>query len=493
MIKLVKNELIKIFKRRSIYFLFILSIVVIIFYNYKNPDQNMIVKEQTGNIPNVSTDYIESIKDSTDRYISLLAHNEFAKLYNDVFKENTWQRYALNKERNGYTYENVYDQDMMKYLGNIMDYKYNQNTLITKELYETSKNKLNEYVKALKSDNWKEFVNLKIKNLEEIKNTQNLLPEDIKEINFEIDWYYLRLNNNITFNDNIINQYLKSYREKYYLIIYKESYIANKNSQADISELNEYKSKLELYKYAIENNINYDMSNEKNIILNNKIDARISFIRIFENFNLILIVITIYISSTIITEEITKQTIKNLLTKPHKRFAIIIAKIIACMITVVISIAFIGIVQFFVGGFIFGFDSYANGYIGYDIYNNKVFNISLLSYFIISGITRIFEYLIISLFCIFIGISNKNIAMSMILTLLTFLFVDTALAEWSKVDALSKITRFFITNNWDFSTYLFGNISNINGITLWHSIVIYFIYFVLLLKVTIHKFEKLEN
>ena len=88
---------------------------------------------------------------------------------------------------------------------------------------------------------------------------------------------------------------------------------------------------------------------------------------------------------------------------------------------------------------------------------------------------------------------NKNIEMSMILALIICLFTNTVLTEWSKVDALSKITRFFITNNWDFTTYLFGNISSINGVSLWHSIIIYFIHFVLLLKVTIFKFKKLET
>ena len=83
--------------------------------------------------------------------------------------------------------------------------------------------------------------------------------------------------------------------------------------------------------------------------------------------------------------------------------------------------------------------------------------------------------------------------MSMILTLLICLFANTALAEWSKVDALSKITRYFITNNWDFSIYLFGNISNVNGTNLWHSIFIYFIYFVLLFKLVISKFNKIET
>lgn len=45
MIKLIKNELMKIFKRKTIYFLLILSMIAVIIYNYINPDQNIPISE----------------------------------------------------------------------------------------------------------------------------------------------------------------------------------------------------------------------------------------------------------------------------------------------------------------------------------------------------------------------------------------------------------------------------------------------------------------
>ena len=94
LVKLVQNELIKIFKRKSIYFLFILSIIAIIVYNYKNPDQNVINYRGSKNIPVDSDAFLNSIKNNTESYIYSLAYNEFAKLYNEDFEENSWQRYA---------------------------------------------------------------------------------------------------------------------------------------------------------------------------------------------------------------------------------------------------------------------------------------------------------------------------------------------------------------------------------------------------------------
>ena len=491
MIKLIQNELIKIFKRKSIYFMLILSVFAILIYNYKNPDQNVITSAKTSTMPMISTDYIESIKNEQERYINLLAHNEFAKLYNDNFEEDSWQRYALNIEKTGYSYENVYDKDIMYYLCNIINYEYYSNKQITKELYETSKYKYNEYVEALKSDDWKSFVNLKIENLQEIKKEPNLLPESIREIDFEIGWYELRLNNNIIYEDDILNQYLNSYREKYYLIIYKESNI-DKNSQSEMRELYEYKSKLELCKYAIEKHITYDVSNEENIILNNKIDARISFIRTFEHFKLILIIIIIYISTTIVTEETNKGTIKSLLTKPHKRSTILLSKILACIITTIITMSIVLIAQYIAGGVIFGFNSYKLEYIGYNFNNEQVFTMNLFMYNILVGISKLPMFIILILFCIFIGVVSNHTSMSMLITLIIFLISDTLLKEWSKVEALSLVTRYFITNNWDFSIYLFGGISNINGVALISSIFIYIVYMLILLGVSIYKFNKKE-
>ena len=98
----------------------------------------------------------------------------------------------------------------------------------------------------------------------------------------------------------------------------------------------------------------------------------------------------------------------------------------------------------------------------------------------------------IILFCIFIGTINNHSSMSMILTLIIFIISSTAIREWSKVVALSTVTRYFITNNWDFSVYLFGKISDIEGVTLVRSIIIYFVYLLVLLFLSIYNFNKKE-
>lgn len=329
LIKLIKNELIKILKRKSIYFLLFLSMIAIYIYNSINPDQNQIVSYDSDTKDIIITDDEgffkidkESISENIEEiniYVSQKVSNHFARLYNK-FQENSWQRYALKEENNRINIDNIptdYNLDIYEYLINISDYEYNLNSDITLENYEKSKIKYNEYVDILTSNNWKEYVNLKIRNLEERKETEKNSDKEVNEIDFEIEIYKMRLDNNIKFDYNMQNQYLAQYKSNYYLIQKLDS--ENKSQILKCEERNQYIAKMNICKYAIENNIEQDISNEENLILNNKIDARISFIRTFKSFDIIIVIIAIYISTTILTEEVNKGTIKNLLNKPHKR------------------------------------------------------------------------------------------------------------------------------------------------------------------------------
>ena len=493
MIKLIQNELIKIFKRKSIYFILFLSMIAIIVHNNLNPDQNenLAIINSTENIPTTGIEKTLEQK-SGEEYISQKANLEIIKLYNSYPKD-SWQRFALKEERTSKNINGVeidFNKDIEKILKNIDAFELNLDTEVTKEDYEKSKVKYNEYVEMLNADNWKDFVNLKIKNLNEIKNSKNITETEKDGINFEIEVYEMRLKNNINFSNNIQNQYIDEYKSNYYAIQFYNNYDESKAFKN--KSLNTYKEKMNLCKYAIENNLNIDISNENGIILNNKIDARISFIRTFRHFDLIIVIIAIYLSTTIVTEEINKKTIKNLLTKPHKRSTIIMSKVIACTITILISMLFVITVQYIVGGIIFGFDSYEMNYIGYNFNNDQIIIMNLFQYVIMVGLSKLPMYIMIIAFCLLIGTLNNNTSMSMTLTLIIFLIGYKILPEWSKVETLSIITRYFVTNNWDFSVYLFGQVSDISGVTIYSSIIIYFIHLFMLLYLVIYKFNRKE-
>ena len=254
--KLVKNELIKIFKRKSIYVLLLISIIIVIIYNYNNPDQNkssINLGTKTINIQDIE-EQLDSFKNNIELYITKKVTIEFYKIYNK-YEENSWQRFALNEDSASYAFDELqYNHNIEKNLKLIYDYELNTSTEVTISIYEKAKEYLKKYIEALDSNDWKKFVELKIQNLEEIKNNFKLENTEISNINIEIEANKLRINNNIIFADNILNYYLEGYKMTCYQIENSPKYIDSQDKQLI--------EKRELLKYAINNNITQDISQE---------------------------------------------------------------------------------------------------------------------------------------------------------------------------------------------------------------------------------------
>ena len=487
--KLVQNELIKIFKRKSIYVLLLISIIVVIIFNYKNPDQNAsIMQIGTKNIDLKGLEQsLESSKDNIERYLRQKVSLEFYKIYNK-YEENSWQKYAINEERGGYGGNKIeYNHNIENNLYLIYDYELNDNTEVSAEIYEKAKGYLKQLIEALDSNNWKRFVEIKIQNLEEVKKYVQDDKTELSKVNINIEIYELRLKNNIIFANNILNSYLDEYRTNCYLMEDSEDKSTNNFN------FKKYLENKEILKYAINNNITQDISQENfNVILENKIDARISLIRTFRHFDIILVIITLYISCTTVVDETNKGTIKGLLTKPHKRATIIVSKVLACIIAVLVFMIFIIITQYIVGGIIFGFDSYKLDYIDYNHNKGQIVTVNLLIYILLVGLAKIPMYAIISIFATLMSTIFNNISITLILTLIVFYFGNTVIAEWTRERTIATVTKYFITNNWDFSQYLFGQVSDVYDLSFSFSLIIYTIYLVLVLGILIKVFNKKE-
>ena len=104
MIKLVENELIKIFKRKSIYWLFALAFVGMIVYNNINPDQNppdtYIIDTKDFPIESVE-EALKNIDVNSEEFIIQMISIKRGKLWNE-FEEGSWQRFALKDENTTY-------------------------------------------------------------------------------------------------------------------------------------------------------------------------------------------------------------------------------------------------------------------------------------------------------------------------------------------------------------------------------------------------------
>lgn len=210
--------------------------------------------------------------------------------------------------------------------------------------------------------------------------------------------------------DDIVKQYEKGYeRDKLYLEYQKN---------IDDEKYEEIVERMVLEKYAFENNIQYNiLLNTENTNAPVPKDARIILMKIFDNFEIIFVFIVIAISSTIISEEYNKGTIKNLFVKPHKRTKIMCSKIITNIFLVIIIIVCMFLLQYIVGGLIFGFDSYNLDAI---IYNKSSQNIDVmnLTYYMLNLIiNKISLYILLIAISILLSAFTSNIALNILISL----------------------------------------------------------------------------
>ena len=210
--------------------------------------------------------------------------------------------------------------------------------------------------------------------------------------------------------DDIVKQYEKGYeRDKSYLEYQKN---------IDDEKYEEIVERMALEKYAVENNIQYNiLLNSENTNAPLPKDARIILMKIFDNFDIIFVFIVIAISSTIISEEYSKGTIKNLFVKPHKRAKIMCSKIITNIFIVIIIIVFMVLLQYTIGGLIFGFNSYSLDAIIYNKADQSI-NVMNLSYYMINLIiNKVSLYILLIAIGILISSFTSNIALNILISL----------------------------------------------------------------------------
>ena len=231
----------------------------------------------------------------------------------------------------------------------------------------------------------------------------------------------------------------------------------------------EIEERLKLEEYAINNKIQYNIflnTENKNVPLPS--DARILLMKIFDNFDIIIVFILIYMSSTIISEEWETGTIKYLLIKPHTRVKILFSKIIPSIFIIIFFTGFITLFQYLLGGILFGFDSYSLDAIIYNISDKSIITINLFKYMILLILTKLLMYCLLNLISLLFGILTNNIALNILISL----------------------GAYIILYNFDISKYLFVSDFLFNKLLVIFIIVIFIL---LLLLTVIFKKKDIKN
>lgn len=474
MSNLIKNELTKIFKKKSIYIALAIVLVCIIFINCMNKFSNndYYYYDNTAYLEEELRKYNPENPSDLSTYIQLKSRIDSEKMIKEYGPE-SWQASIIENKMQGlFSIMNSYEYGLEK----------------DEKVYQEAKQKYDEFIRNFQKDDWKYFATIEledvqrqIKEMEQQKeNTVDKLKiqnisdeiENLKRQEKVVKW---RLEKEISYAPSEKNSLLERYQ------MYSDQVQQLKNeqqSQAEKAQYQQYLAKMELTKYSIENDVNVNKTD----------DSRGMLISFFEQNAVFIVAIMVMIAGTIICEEFSKGTIKLLLVRPYPRWKILLSKLLTCIIAAGIITIAIFAMQFVVGGILFGFESFNLPAVYYNFTNQQVETMNLFGYIALIGLTKLPMFILLMIIAFMLGSVFNNSALSIVIALLGFMSGDiiNMMAQELKLGFM----KFFMTPNWDLSSYLFGGMPSFPGINLTFSIIIDIAYVILMLIPAFWIFQK---
>ena len=478
--KLIKNELIKLFKKKSIYIALIVVLGFMIFSNVMSKNTSNILYNQyyySGQTLTFLQEELEGLDpekaSDMEMYIDIKSQIELYELMGE-YENGSWQQEIISENLSGYFKEKcMYEYGAKK----------------DSQKAQEAQNKIDEIKQKLDSDDWKYFAQLelqqateKLANIEEqIKNTEDkkaLLSLNQEKENALIDKTIAeyRINKNIKYGQDYLNQALDDYKYSAQQILRYE----NSEKELTYDEKKAYNSTLEIRessKYMIENKVDLNKMN-----LNKNLEY------FFDNYGIFAIAIIIMIAGTIMSEEFNKGTIKLLLVKPYSRTKILLSKFITVMLMVIFVVLIMGIMQLLVGGVVFGFDSLSEPVVAYNFNTNSLQEINVFVYFLTQFLAQLPIFILLATLAFALGTIFTNSALAITISLLGYIAAN--IINQLAMSYNIKFLEYFVTMNWDLSQYLFGNLPNMEGMTMSFSIITCIVYFLIMVIPTWIIFKK---
>lgn len=477
MSKLIKNELIKIFSKKSMIVIGVIILVIIIGFNVLNKiSQNMsnsysaysesyirYLDEELSNLdPNKPSDINKYVETKSQKDLAILAKD---------YKETSWQAEVIGtvispiiEEMNNYEYID----------------KNNEALTISKAQYD-------EMLTALKNNDWKYFANKELDSLNtQIEELNTLIAQDsenedlktqLKSLELQKEVVNLRLDKNINYgSDNYKSIAVQNYRM--YMGNYIQSSQGKNLTDEEKSEINGYLEKANLYKYDLYNDTEYQNTATANYTFQNSIGTYIA----------IIVMIVVIVAGVSISEEFNKGTVKLLLVRPYSRTKILISKLIAVFITMLITTATILLLQFIIGGIVYGFGTYMMNVVQFDFTTNSIVTLNIFAYLGLIFICKLPIFILIGTLAFALSTLFLNSPLAVALPILGYMGSD--MINMIAISYKWDWVKYFVTPNWDLSQYLFAGTPMFSGISIEFSITICAIYFVIMLVASIVSFKK---
>lgn len=485
MTNLIKNELYKVFKRKSIYILLSIMLCIITLntfltkkYSIEDPvSTSAEEKYELQELKRTIDSYDKNSPGEKEEYYNTLSNIELYEL-TDKYKE-PWKKILIR--------ENL--RDIIHSMNNA---KYIEKDI---EAYNEYKKEYDKFLKELDSNSWKYFVNKEIKittdeiaslekEREKAKNKE-LYNSRIKEEKNKLEKLKLRLEKDIPYDNNYLNTALEDYKQAPQTYKeFKESIIKN-TSEFNIKE--EYQIKRQYIEY-MKNNANNKYIIDNKVDINSPKTTRNLLINTLSDNFLFIMIIIAAVAGSIVSTEFDKGTIKLLLIRPYSRNKILLSKYIVSLFMIIFAILSAFIMQLIIGGIFFGFSSLNIPVVIYNFVQNKVMHINLFKYIFDNVLAVLPEFILLATLAFAISTITNVSTLGVGLPI-----VGVGAADIINLIAINRNIiplKYFVTLNWNFTNYLYGGVNSFPTLSIPFSILICAIYFLIMIITAFIIFNK---
>ena len=478
---LVKNELVKIFKKKTIYITMVVIFLLLIFMNcmfkYANGGSEYDYYLYNENYINSLRSELETLnpEKSSDVtvYIDLLSEIQLSEMM-EQHKDAEWKLAIINEriapyitERNTYQYGAEKDETQV----------------------EAVNQEINDLLAKLDEGDWKYFAREDLAKAEqqiEKLNAQKEQTEDkavlenieteLNNAQMEKEIAEIRLNKEIPYGSDYLNRAISNLQT------------ANTNlaNFKNVEELT-YEQKLEYNSYLEDQaESRYILETGRDIHNTNTLKGILE--NFYAQFGIFLIVVVVMIAGTIVSEEFNKGTIKLLLVKPYTRNKILMAKAITTLIMIIFIIVVTLVMQILIGGIIFGFDSLSEPVVAYNFNTNTMEEMNIFANLGVQTLTQLPMIILLATLAFAISTLFTNSTLAITISLLGFM--SASIINQLAIGYDLQFMKYFVTMNWDLSIYANGALPYMEGMNMTMSIIICVIYFLIMMIPTFIVFKK---
>lgn len=475
--RLIKNEFKKLFSKKVMYILFIITIATTILTNVlysmetSSENEEKYLKDELSYLEEELKLPEYKLAENKDMYIDLQTQYEQLKLKLN-YDVDSWQYYFIGQD------SSVYESIRI-----IKENEYNKN----EEGLKKAQNEYNDLKTRLSSGDWKSFVNEQLKNTtKDIEANQKILEkvtdkktleemqielENLKGNKQALEW---RLEKDIAYGKNFLSNKIDEYVNSLQAVNSLKN--TENKTKEEKQEYQEALKQMNVSKYYIENNINIE----------NEYDARYVLGNLMTEYGIFIIIFAIIIAGTIVSNEAQKGTIKLLLTRPYSRNKILLSKYIVSILSIFIFIIGFVISQYIVGGIMQGFSIFNTPMVEYNLNTNSIVVMNVFEFLLLQVIGSLPIMILLSTLAFSLSTITTNSAVSVAIPILGYMMSEVINVFIERI----KILKYFVTANWDLSVYLFGGKGLAEGLNWQISLGICLIYLAIMIATTFVVFKK---